>query len=108
MNEHPLAGLYIKIGQQVATMNHILPAPFLKYFSQMNDQVTILEANLKSIFHRCYFREVAFERELNEETIYLPLGCLQGGVQSSRERAPQADVSEHLAGSVRMSKFSRR
>ena len=45
MNEHPLAGLYIKIGQQVATMNHILPAPFLKYFSQMNDQV-ICEARV--------------------------------------------------------------
>jgi len=33
--------------------------------------------NLKSISHRCYLREVAFEWEL---TLYLPLGCLQGGV----------------------------
>ena len=29
-------------------------------------------ANLRSISHRCYFREVAFERELTKETIYLP------------------------------------
>ena len=36
-------------------------------------------ANLKSISHRCYLREVAFEWELTRETIYLPLGCLQGG-----------------------------
>ena len=36
-------------------------------------------ANLKSISHRCYLREVAFEWKLAEETIYLPLGCLQGG-----------------------------
>ena len=36
-------------------------------------------ANLKAISQRCYLREVAFERELTEETIYLPLGCLQGG-----------------------------
>ena len=36
--------------------------------------------NLKSSSHRCYFREVAFEWELTKETIYLPLGCLQGGI----------------------------
>ena len=34
-------------------------------------------ANLKSISHRCNLREVAFEWELNKETIYLPLGSLQ-------------------------------
>ena len=38
-----------------------------------------LGANLKSISHRCYLREVAFEWELTKETIKLPLGCLQGG-----------------------------
>jgi aarF domain-containing kinase len=32
------AGLYIKLGQQIATMNHVLPAPYLKYFSQLNDR----------------------------------------------------------------------
>ena len=32
-------------------------------------------ANIKKISHR----EVAFEWELTKETIYLPLGCLQGG-----------------------------
>ena len=36
-------------------------------------------ANLKSISHRCYLREVAFEYKLTQETIYLPLGSLQGG-----------------------------
>jgi len=36
-------------------------------------------ANLKSISHRCYLFEVAFEWELTKETIVLPLGCLQGG-----------------------------
>ena len=35
--------------------------------------------NLKSISHRCYLREVTFELELTGETMYLPLGCLQGG-----------------------------
>ena len=36
-------------------------------------------ANLKSISHRCYLLKVAFVWELTEETIVLPLGCLQGG-----------------------------
>eukprot|EP00284_Hemiselmis_tepida_P008096 CAMPEP_0174923976 /NCGR_PEP_ID=MMETSP1355-20121228/6940_1 /TAXON_ID=464990 /ORGANISM="Hemiselmis tepida, Strain CCMP443" /LENGTH=442 /DNA_ID=CAMNT_0016169717 /DNA_START=191 /DNA_END=1515 /DNA_ORIENTATION=- len=31
------AGLYIKLGQQIATMNHVLPAPYLFYFSKLND-----------------------------------------------------------------------
>ena len=36
-------------------------------------------SNFNSISHKCYPREVAFEWELTGETIYLPLGCLQGG-----------------------------
>ena len=36
-------------------------------------------ANLESISHRCYLRKEAFEWELTKDTIYLPLGCLQGG-----------------------------
>ena len=36
-------------------------------------------ANFKSISRRCYLREVAFECKLAKETMYLPLGCLQGG-----------------------------
>ena len=32
--------------------------------------------NLKSISHRCYLRQVAFEWELTRKTIYLPLNCL--------------------------------
>ena len=43
-------------------------------------------ANLKSISHRCDLREVAFEWELTEETIYLPLGCLQAGLISQKVR----------------------
>ena len=37
---------------------------------------------LESISHRCYLFEVAFVWELTKETISLPLGCLQGGLQS--------------------------
>jgi len=51
-------------------------------------------ANLKSIFHRCYLREVAFEQDLTRETIHLPLGCLQdGGVSHAR-----GDVLTHVDG----------
>ena len=39
-------------------------------------------ANLKSISHRCYLQEEAFEWRLTKETIDLPLGCLQGGIWS--------------------------
>ena len=38
-----------------------------------------LGANLKSISHRYYLREVVFEWEFTKETIHLPLGCLQSG-----------------------------
>ena len=37
-------------------------------------------ANLESISHSCYLREVEFEWDLNKETIYFPLGFLQGGL----------------------------
>ena len=37
-------------------------------------------ANLKSISHICHPSLVAFVWELTEETINVPLGCLQGGV----------------------------
>jgi hypothetical protein len=40
------AGLYIKIGQQVATMNHILPPPFLKHFATMNDQAPSVDMSV--------------------------------------------------------------
>ena len=33
----------------------------------------------KSISHRHYLREMEFAWESTKETIYLPLGCLQGG-----------------------------
>jgi len=38
-------------------------------------------ANLKSISHRCHPILVAFVLELTNETIYLPLGFLQGGLK---------------------------
>jgi hypothetical protein len=36
-------------------------------------------ANVKSISHRCYLREVAFEWELTKKITYLPLGYRQNG-----------------------------
>ena len=39
---------------------------------------------MKSIFHRCHLREVVFEWELTKETIFWPLGCLQGGGGAER------------------------
>ena len=45
-------------------------------------------ANLKSISHRCYLREVAFRWELIERTVQLPLVCLQG---SRPPRVPRPD-----------------
>ena len=46
-------------------------------------------ANIESISHRFYFCEVAFEWELTKETIYLPLGCLHGGLRTVHE--PEAE-----------------
>ena len=50
---------------------------------------TVLEAtqgaNIRSISHRCYLREVSSEWELTKETVYLPLGCLQGGETVSQK-----------------------
>jgi len=40
--------------------------------------------NLNSISHRCYPVLVAFVWELTKENIFLPLGCLQGGVGENR------------------------
>ena len=37
-----------------------------------------LRANLRPISHRCHLLEVALVCELTQETIHLPLGCLQG------------------------------
>ena len=51
-------------------------------------------ANLKSISHRSSGK-YHFEWELTKETIYLPLGCLQGGAQFEA-------VSQHAAGVLRL------
>ena len=49
-----------------------------------------LRANLKSIPHICHLFDMAFEWELTEEIIHLPLGCFQGGSsRSSRARVPR-------------------
>jgi len=61
-------------------------------------------ANLKSIPHRCYFRVVASEWEWTEETIYLPLGCLQGGFELKVLR----DLSIKLADSTVQAAAERR
>jgi hypothetical protein len=45
-----------------------------------------LRAKLQPISHRCHLYEVAFVYELTEETIHLPLSCLQGGLDSSCPR----------------------
>ena len=39
-----------------------------------------LRANLNSTSNRCHLREVAFEWQLTEGAIYLPMGCHQGGL----------------------------
>ena len=58
-------------------------------------------ANLESTSHRCFLREVAFEWEVTKETIYLPLGCLQGdsGGPATRTSSacPQSRISRSLA-----------
>ena len=48
-------------------------------------------AKCKSISHRCYLRQVAFQLELTQETIYLPPGCLQGGLPAYRG-APEGEM----------------
>jgi hypothetical protein len=45
-----------------------------------------LRENLKSISHRSHLFEVAFVWELTEETMHLPLGCLQGGDSGPYDR----------------------
>ena len=56
-------------------------------------------ANLKSFSHRCHPILVAFVWELTKETIDLPLGCLQGGIQGhpvrlwATPKGPQHRVS---------------
>ena len=48
-------------------------------------------ANLKSISHGCHPILVAFVWKLTKETIHLPLGCLQGGVEREPlKREPRA------------------
>ena len=50
-----------------------------------------MRANIKSISHRCHPILVAFVWELTEETIDLPLGCLQGGIpdRAAAHAAPE-------------------
>ena len=71
-------------------------------------------ANLKSIYQRCYPILVASVlRELTEETINLPLGCLQGGVvqkrcfalfrrQSSLHRFSALPLQQRTHGRIRL------
>ena len=43
-----------------------------------------MRANPQSISHRCHLRDVAFEWELTQGTIHLPLGCPQVGLFALR------------------------
>ena len=54
-------------------------------------------ANLKSISNRCNLREVAFEWELTNNTISLPLGCLQGGCGSTEVEQCQGGQGASVA-----------
>ena len=52
--------------------------------------------NLQSISRKCYLFEVALLWELTEETITLPLSCLQGGLlahSAQRHREYQGAVT---------------
>jgi len=40
-------GLYVKLGQGMATMDHLLPPPFYKWFSQLQDKAK--ESPIKKI-----------------------------------------------------------
>jgi len=57
-------------------------------------------AHLQSISHRCHPILVAFVWELTEETIDLPLGCLQGGQTSSDQLCESSGTKERLHGSL--------
>ena len=81
-------GVGAQLGQALAMLSRPrnTPCTFSSvYCGEVQPGLTLLQpggdpgANLKSISHRCYLREVAFEWELTKETIYLTLGCLQGG-----------------------------
>ena len=56
-----------------------------------------MRANLKSISHECRLFVLACVWELTKETIYLPLGCLQGGFRAKRpyKAAMIADMLRH-------------
>ena len=59
-----------------------------------------LRANPKSISHRCHLFEVAHVWELTQETIHLPLGCLEGGVAyPARARSCRLGRAGHRIGS---------
>jgi len=58
-----------------------------------------LRANPESNSYRCHLFEVASVWELTKETIYLSLGCLQGGtsVENGEQGALRSEVvSSHL------------
>ena len=57
-------------------------------------------ANRKSISHRCHPILVAFVKEWTEETINLPLGCLQGGSLDSGVCFDDANAARPSAPTV--------
>jgi hypothetical protein len=58
-------------------LHSFLPGP--THYALHHHPVVVLGANLKPIFHRCHLFKVSRVLELTNETIDLPLGCLQGG-----------------------------
>ena len=53
-------------------------------------------SNFDSISHICHLWEVEFEWDLTDETIYLPLGCLQGGEAPGSDRLQGAATCERI------------
>ena len=77
-----------EISEIIETFDDPLAADLRDSYPTSHPGGVELRANLKSISHRCYLFEVAFEWELTKETIDLPLGCLQGGTCESVTRRP--------------------
>ena len=52
------------------------------HFQNLADALEATQGQIDGFFgqlpYKCHFEEVAFEWVLTKETIYLPLGCLQG------------------------------
>ena len=88
----------------VAGLRSVNRRDIVRYSRFDQDQVPLFHpgvefrANLKSISHRCHLFKVAFVWKLTQETIHLPLGCLQCGFHNLPSPHTRRDV-------VRYSRF---